>query len=244
MLGNLALDTASIPFADGCSNCSQRSTCFLATRLPDEHGKCAGAVRRRVPLARDEHLFNRGSDFRFVYIVCAGSLKTQRETLDGDLVITGFHFPGDIVGIEAVADRTYPCDAIATTDVKICQLDFSHMLARCASDPNLHQWVISRISLYHRRRDGDLCWSTSMPAQQRVLRFFVTMYEQLRHACGYADASFALPMRKQDIARYLHITPETLSRNLRQLRRQGLLQIDRNRFSLPNTLRARQLTQY
>lgn len=229
--------------ADACRTCPQRSDCFLAHPLPSEDEQCAGVVRRHHPLLRDERLFRRGSAFHSVYIVCAGSLKTQRETPDGDLVITGFYFPGDIVGIGAIADGAFPCDALATSAAQVCQLDFGRLLSRCAGNPGLHQWVISRISMYHRRRDRDLCWSTGLPANRRILRFFLDLHERLTSAAGARQPSCALPMRKQDIARYLHITPETLSRNLAQLRRQGLLLIDQDRFIVPDTSRATHLTQ-
>lgn len=236
------IDTASA--ARNCSSCPQQANCFLAQPLPDERGKCAGIVRRSISLPRNERLFHRGSAFGFVYIVCDGSLKTQLETRNGDLVITGFHFPGDILGIDAIADGVYPCDAMATSDSRICQLNFSRLLSQCADDPRLHQWVISRISKYLQCRDNDLCWSISLPAHKRVLRFFLNMYERLSNAgCAY-DSSSLLPMRKQDIARYLHITPETLSRNLGQLRRQDLLVVEKHRFRLPNKVLARELTQF
>ena len=50
-------------------------------------------------------------------------------------------------------------------------------------------------------------------------------------------------MRKQDIARYLHITPETLSRNLAQRCREGLLHLDNDRFVPPDAARAQGVTQ-
>ena len=225
-----------------CNNCLLKTRCFIATRLPDEDGDCAGIVRRRYPLAYGDRLYRRNAQFSSLYQVCSGSLKTQRETRDGRLVVTGFFLPGDIVGIEAIGDRRYPGDAIATTAAEVCQLDVEQLLARCATKPGVHAWMISQIGHYVRRKDGDHVLANALPAHLRVLRFFLDLYERLTDSPPSNQPSFLLPMRKQDIAHYLSITPETLSRNLALLRRQGLLHVDYVRFSMPDTSRAKHLT--
>lgn len=198
-------------------------------------------MRRRYPVARGQGLYCRGSPFSSLFLVCTGSVKTQRETPDGGLVVTGFFLPGDIVGVDAIADLHHPSDAIAINATEVCQLDFARLLSHCASMPGLQAWVISRIGFCVRRHDADPSWSTGLQAHRRVLRFFLELHGRL--ADEAAAQALSLPMKKQDIARYLQMTPETLSRNLGQLRREGLLELDDNRFSLPDAERARQVTQ-
>lgn len=224
-----------------CIDCPLQARCFLANPIPHEQGRCAAVVRRRYPVARGERLYRRNAPFSSLFQVCGGSIKTQRETPDGGLVVTGFFLAGDIVGVDAVGDNQYPSDAIATAQTEVCQLDVERLLAHCTGNPELHAWVISRLGFYMRRKDSDLSWSTGLQSHQRVLRFFLDLHERLAEASS--SSALALPMRKQDIARYLHITPETLSRNLAQLRRDGLLRLDNDRFMLPDTARARQVTQ-
>lgn len=226
-----------------CGGCRLRERCFLAKPLPDEDGDCAGVVQRRFALARGERLYRRGTPFGALFQVCSGALKTQRETADGGLVVTGFFLPGDVVGIEAISGDRYPSDALAIGDSEVCQLDFARLLRSCAGKPAVHVWVISCIGSYLRRKEYDLSWSTGLQTQQRVLRFFLDLYERLGGGAEGPRRTVALPMQKQDIARYLHITPETLSRNLAQLRRDGLLQLEQDRFVVPDAPRARRLTQ-
>lgn len=220
-----------------------RRQCFLASSLPAEHSTCEDAVRRRLGVTRGARLYRRDTLARTLFQVCSGSLKTQRETSNGGLVVTGFYLPGDIVGIEAMADGRYPSDALATMDTEVCQLDVERLMSKCATQPGLHEWMMSRMAFYVRRKDCDLCWSTGLHTDQRVLRFFLDLYDRLGRGADGDDRERALPMRKQDIAYYLHMTPETLSRNLAQLRRAGLLQVRHDRFSLPDTDRARSITQ-
>ena len=227
--------------ASACSGCPMLDRCFLASPLPHEESDCADAVRRRYPIAPGDKVYRRNAPFSSLFQVCTGSVKTQRETPDGGLVVTGFFLPGDIVGVDAIGDSRHPSDAIAITPTEVCQLDFESLLAHCASVPGLHNWVITQIGFYVRRKDTDLSWSTGLSTHQRVLRFFLDLHERLTREA--ASSPLALPMRKQDIARYLHMTPETFSRNLAQLRRDGLLHLDNDRFVLPDAARARQMTQ-
>lgn len=223
-----------------CQGCQQQDRCFLARPLPEETGACADVVRRRFPVDGGERLYRRDAPFSSLYLVCSGSIKTQRETPEGRLVVSGFFLSGDIVGIDAIGNKTFPSDAVATAASEVCQLDFTRLLSECAGRPGLHAWVISHLGLFMSRKENDLSWSTGLQTHQRVLRFFLDLRQRLTYQ---PDARpLALPMRKQDIAHYLHITPETLSRNLAQLRRDGLLYLDHGRFVLPDISRAQHLT--
>ena len=232
----------SVATAPACEGCGLVERCFLAKPLPDDDGDCADIVRRRYPIERGERLYRRNTPFTSLYQVCSGSLKTQRETPEGDLVVTGFFLPGDVVGIDALADRQYQSDAYANIDTEVCQLDFERLLSHCAQKPGLNAWIISMIGSYVRRKDSDLSWSCSLQTHQRVLRFFLDLHERLTQPSHTQPSRLSLPMKKQDIASYLHMTPETLSRNLAQLRREGLLHLHDNRFTLPDTTRARAIT--
>lgn len=232
-----------LPVSPQCTGCRLNRQCFLAQPLPGEDADCAAVIQRRYPLPRGERLYRRNDPFMSLYQVCSGSIKTQRETPDGDLVITGFFLPGDVVGVEAIPGTHYPSDALATRDSEICQLDFARLLTHCTGKQGLQQWVISKIGMYVRQKDYDLAWTTGLQTPRRILRFFLDLHDRL--ACGSPEihAWIALPMKKQDIARYLQIAPETLSRHLGQLQNQGLLKLQQDRFVLPDTPRARRLTQ-
>lgn len=235
--------SATRTVARACTTCRLRSQCFLARPLPEEDGACAKAVRRRYRIGRGDRLYRRDAPFGFLFQVCSGVVKTQRETANGGLVVSGFFLPGDVVGLDALGESHYPSDAIAAADCEVCRLDFQHLLASCAHKPGVSSWVISRIGLYIRQKDSHLSWARGMHSHQRVLWFFLDLHERLAATQSMPTAATPLPMQKQDIAHYLHMSPETLSRNLATLRQQGLLTLEQDRFTLPDPRRARLLTQ-
>jgi CRP/FNR family transcriptional regulator len=190
-----------------------------------------------------DFLFRRGEPFSAVYLVCDGAVKTERVTPEGSQLVTGFYLGGEMVGLEALGDACYPCDALTTTHSRVCRLDFERLLRLCPAKPEMHAWVMSKIGFYARKKDEDLSWSMGMSTPRRVLRFFLELYEQLKWSASGQDGAIPLPIKKQDIARYLHIAPETLSRSLADLRKQNLLLIGRGHFVLPDPGHAEQLTQ-
>ena len=230
------------PITNSCDGCRMQSACRLAGLLPtaDEDGQ--GIAGRRLKLANGEKLYLRNTPFKALFQVCSGALKTQRETVDGDLVVTGFFLPGDIVGVEAIADRQFPNDAIATKDCEVCELHFDDLLSGAVESAKLTGWLMTKMSSYAQRKDKDLSWPCSRPAHYRVLRFFLDLSERLGQASPLYEVTCDLPMRKQDIARYLHMSPETLSRNLAALRQDGLLLLDHRTFTLPDASRAYRAT--
>lgn len=236
------LGTAPSEPSGVCQTCRLRATCLIAVPLPEERGRCAPAARRRQRLAPGQRLFRRGAAFGTLYQVCSGTVKTQRETPEGMLVITGFFFPGDVVGVDSIGQSNFQSDAVAIGDSEICQFNFDRLLTQCTQVDGLQEWIVARVAHYAQRKDHDLSWSMGLQTDRRILRFFVDLHERLRAVDRTAHESVALPMKKQDIARYLHITPETLSRHLSQLRRDGLLVVQGERFHVPDLGRAHAMT--
>jgi CRP/FNR family transcriptional regulator len=230
-------------FVHECGSCRQRDRCILALPLPLENDDCAAVVQRRGTIDAGKFLFRRNEPFAAVYLVCEGAVKTERVTPDGGQLVTGFYLGGDMVGLEALGGAQYPCDAVATARSTVCKLDFERLLRLCPAKPEMHSWIMSKIAFYARKKDEDLSWSLGLGTRRRVLRFFVELHDQLRASADTPAEVAALPLKKQDIARYLHIAPETLSRSLGELRRQNLLLIEQDHFVLPDPGLAEQLTQ-
>ena len=100
--------------------------------------------------------------------------QTQRDTLDGGLFVSGFFFPGDIVGIESIGHTQYTDDAMAHHRHCRVPVGLSATPVTLHGKPGINAWMIGLIGTYLRRKDGDLAWSTALPADRRVLRFFWT----------------------------------------------------------------------
>jgi CRP/FNR family transcriptional regulator len=204
---------------------------------------CAGNAKRHLDIPAGEALFKRGETSQAVFLVCAGVIKTQRVTPDGELVVAGVWLPGDVIGLEALGETEYEFDAVATKASQVVRLGLEQILDACAQQPKVNTWFTRKMGSLLRRKDLDQISSKGLPSNERILRFFLDLHERTGRNKVSEVVEGELPMHKQDIARYLNMTPETLSRNLLVLRRKHLLLISRTHYSVPDVSYARRVTQ-
>src|SRR5690606_22421083 len=99
-------------------------------------------VRRRRPLRRDERLFHHGDALTSVYVARSGAFKTVTVTADGDERIIGFHLPGELMGLDALADGEHRCEAVALDPAEVCEVPVDE-LSRVASQlPGLQRQLM------------------------------------------------------------------------------------------------------
>ncbi len=183
-------------------------------------------VRERVPLDRGSILFHQGDSFAALYVVRAGSLKTFVEGSEGDLQILGFHLPGDIMGIGGLINEHHPCSAEALERSSVCELRYTKLQEVSASVPALHHQMIRVISGALVNEQRHMVMMGKQQAQRRVVVFIRSL------AGRYARLSrdpldLTLSMSRSDIANYLGLALETVSRLFTKLESDGVLAVNR-----------------
>ena len=180
------------------------------------------------PLHAGPPLFREGDPFEAIAAVRAGTVKTYAIDSDGHEHVLGFHLPGEVIGLNAIDGESYPCNAVALDTVMLCRFSFPKISVLAARLPGLQQHLFRLMS-----RDigsasqlaGD--WS----ADQRMAAFLVGLSRRLA-ARGFSADRFQLTMARTDIANYLRLAPETVSRVLKRFEGDGLLKIDRREVEL------------
>ena len=99
-----------------CQDCGRHADCFLATASAGCKSAWHDIARHRLTNASGERPYRLGEPCTPLFQVSRGSIQTQRDSADGDLIVTGFYLPGDLVGIDALADRSLPSNIIACGD--------------------------------------------------------------------------------------------------------------------------------
>lgn len=232
------------PLCTECECCSQRDECLLGQLFPEAESRGNRLCKppQQIHLAAGEALFRRMEDCRSLFIICSGAIKTQRVTPEGDLVVTGLWLPGDILGMEGLGGAEYEFDAVATRAGTVVRVDVGMLLEACQQRPATNLWFTRRLSHLLRRRDIDHASSKGLQSNARILRFFLDLHERTRRGETDQTIEGELPMHKQDIARFLNMTPETLSRNLSTLKRQRLLFISKTHYTVPDVAHVRSMT--
>ena len=174
-----------------------------------------------VPFARNAEIYGENEPAEYLYKVVSGTVRTYKVLVDGRRQIGAFYLPGDMFGLETGDEHTFSAEAI--TDCKITVIKRSAVVALAARDNNLAQqmWALTAGEL-HRAQDHILVLIKS--AQERVAGFLL---EMTRRTPG--SAAIELPMSRQDIADYLGLTIETVSRTLTQLEKAGAIELPSSR---------------
>ena len=224
---------ASIVADDGdalsfCSTCAFSQACLSEgmdkRALMDLHV----LVEHVGPYHAGDVLFREGDPFEAIAAVRAGTVKTYVVDRDGHEHVHGFHLPGEVIGLNAIDGDRYPCNAVALDTVMLCRFSFPKISVLAARVPGLQRELFRLLSRDIGRAAllaGD--WT----ADQRVAAFLVGMSRRLS-ARGFSAVRFQLTMARTDIANYLRLAPETVSRVLKRFQDEGMVRVDRREVEL------------
>jgi CRP/FNR family transcriptional regulator len=179
-------------------------------------------VRQR--LKRGERLYRNGDRVRSLFVVHVGALKTQMVRRDGRERVTGFKLAGDLVGIDSLGLARYWADSIALQDCSVFVIPRRDVFEAANRDPNLLWRLSAHISQEMFCEQYAMLMLDLATAAERVTTF-LQRYSARLAARGYSASRFILPMPRADIASYLGLRPETLSRVFLQLRQSKVLTI-------------------
>lgn len=184
----------------------------------------AGAIELMgalVPFARNTEIYGENEPADYLYKVVSGTVRTYKVLVDGRRQIGGFYLPGDMFGLETGDEHAFSAEAI--TDSKIIVIKRSAVVALAARDNEVarQMWELTAREL-QRAQDRILVLIKS--AQERVAGFLLEMADRASDG-----GAVELPMSRQDIADYLGLTIETISRTLTQLEKTATIELPSSR---------------
>jgi CRP/FNR family transcriptional regulator len=208
-----------------CSTCSMRELCLPFGLDPQAMHQLDAAVTDRIRLKKGDKLYRAGESFAALYAIRIGSCKTTVLAEDGREQITGYHMPGDVIGLDGIGADQHGCEAVALEDTEVCVLPFDRLeeLARGIAplQRNLHQFLSREIE-----RDQNMMLLLGSMRAEECLAVFLLNLSQRYGRRGYSPTEIVLRMTREEIGSYLGLKLETVSRLLSRLREEGVLQVD------------------
>lgn len=181
-------------------------------------GLALQGVRRRF--SRNEEIFGEGEPAEHLYRVVSGVVRTIRFTTDGRRQILAFHFPGDVFGIE-MGDR-HAQAAEAVTDASVSVVRRSMVEAAAARDAQAAQGLLRLVTTHLQKSQEHVLVLGRKGAGERVAAFLLQLADRVR-------PDIELPMSRADIADYLALTIETVSRAFTQMERDHAIDLPSSR---------------
>jgi CRP-like cAMP-binding protein len=184
----------------------------------------AGAIELMgacMSFPRNTEIYGENEPADYLYKVVSGTVRTYKVLVDGRRQIGAFYLAGDMFGLETGNEHTLSAEAI--TDCKIVVIKRSAVLALAARDNDVarQMWDLTAREL-DRVREHSMVLIKS--AEERVAGFLLEMAER-----GAGDGAVELSMSRQDIADYLGLTIETISRTLKHLEDAAAIEVARRR---------------
>jgi CRP/FNR family nitrogen fixation transcriptional regulator len=172
----------------------------------------------KLPFARNAEIYGQDEPAEFVYKVLNGSVRTHKLLDDGRRQIGAFYLPGDIFGLESGIKHRFAAEAIADTAVLAIKRSILTSLAQTDAVVARELWQMTARELDHVHDQMILLGRSS--AQERVASFLIEMANRSANR-----VEFDLPMSRQDIADYLGLTIETVSRTFSSMERKALIEL-------------------
>lgn len=182
-------------------------------------------------LRRRQCLQRAGERFSTIFIVQSGVLMASVSNLEGAEQVLAFPMRGDVVGLDGIGEGRVVIDTVALDSSRVVAMVFAQLADLSREHACVQRMVYRLFGRELTRERGMLRVLGSFSADARVANFLLDLSE--RHArLGESPSHFVLPMRRQDMARYLGLQLETVSRAMSSLGQIGVVAVEGKRVSI------------
>jgi len=227
-----------------CNNCSMQSVCQPIDSGKQTFNLASNYLTRRIELntehetsanlnqTADTRLFEQATPLTAIFAVCSGTFKLCQHNEDGIEKVVGFRFPGELMGEDALFLEKYNYSAIALGENSVCEV-FIEQLSACGKlAPEVQQNLIhllTKQSYQQQRNTQALIGKKS--AESLLAAFLLNVCSRNAKHSG-SETEIELNISRQDIANFLGIRRETLSRILSKFQQQALICLERKKLTI------------
>ncbi len=202
-----------------CLACQARTAAICGV-LKGDRAACLRDFVVRRSIGAGGRLFDEGDPAENYFIVTEGTMMVFKEAHDGRRQITGFLYPGDMLGLNHRQRYAYTAEAL--DDTVVCQYAIARLNGLFRDYPEMEHWMLRHCSDELASAHDQMFLLGRKSAMERIATFL--WFQMLRRQRQNPEATLLdLPMSRRDIADYLGLTVETVSRTITRLRREGTI---------------------
>lgn len=223
---------ASIKVA--CKDCNLRELCLPLGMSDADLKALDDVIRRRRTLHKGEQLYRLGDPLKSLYAVRTGTLKTAGLMEDGRVQVTGFHLPGELLGIDAISTDRHPCSAEALETSEVCEIPYDALERLAQQVPGLQHQLFRIMSREIVEDERLLMMLGRMNAEERLASCLIS-FSRRHKRLGASGTALKLGMSRQDLGDYLGLALETVSRLFSRFQEEGLIEVQGRHVNLLNS---------
>jgi len=214
-----------------CSQCSLQELCLAGGVSHEDLEQLDGLVKKRRPLSRGDELYHAGETMQSLFVAREGAFKTTSLSEQGDEQVIGFHLPGELMGLDGLGEGRHRCATVALETASVCEIPFADLGRVAAEIPSLQQQLMRVMGQSIGRDQDHLEMLGRRHATERVALFLHSLSERLRQL-SRPHLQFSLSMSREEIASYLGLVIETVSRTFSRLQDEGIIRVQGRKISL------------
>lgn len=214
-----------------CSNCSVRALCLPAGLTAQDIDRLEQITRKKTVIKAGDQLFRAGDKFTSLYAIRSGSFKSVVIAADGSAQVTHFALPGELLGLDAYSTQAHPSYAEALENSSVCELPFAQLETLAQQVPGLQKQIFNLFSEELRQEKDVVMLLGKRSAEARLAALLINISERYTRR-GYSATEFNLTMPRIDIANYLGLTAETVSRLISRFQKQELIKVQGRAITL------------
>ena len=244
--------------ASQCQSCMKKTLCPAYELASAQQADGTSGMFQKT-VQPGQPVFRAGDKFEGIYMVRSGFFKSYFIDADGVMQLTGFHFPGEIFGIDGIEAGSYNDSVEALDTGSVCKIPLSLFTESSGRVTNVSSDSVLRLSEYSLNgvsrmlplmkimsrtisRDRNMIFALGkMCAKRRFATFLLDLSSRMAQS-GYDATELRLCMSRTDISNYLCLALETVSRLFTQLQAEKVISIDRRNMKILNMQALQALT--
>lgn len=206
-----------------CSSCALRKVCITGTLDEREmrHFEVLISGKRRI--ARHANLLKKQESLDKLYVVRSGQFKLTLEDTAGQRRVAEFYMPGDVMGLDAIANGQHNYELVALESSEVCEIPFDRIVNMMSVEPAIQRQFLKIMSVaLNNAFNRSFLAATSL--EERFSGFLLRLAEK-HGRLGYSSKSFRLAMPRGDIGSYLGTSLESVSRLVARFNAHGAVAI-------------------
>jgi len=217
----------------GCTQCGFAAWALPARLTPAESRHFDAQIIHCRRMRRNEYVHRAGATLVALNVINSGVVKSSVTGLEGHVQGMGFAMRGEMIGLDAIGAGIHQCDTVALEDTHLCGIEFASF-ERLMHDITSLQHRFNQTLGAEITRDHEVMFQMgAMCADERVAIFLLNLSKRLA-VRGYSAVQFRLPMQRQEIANYLGLKLETVSRSFGKLHAEHVICVDGKDIHIEN----------
>jgi CRP/FNR family transcriptional regulator, anaerobic regulatory protein len=214
------------PHTNQCSQCRISHLCLPGKMQKKTLLEDNDLVFNSRVLNPGEHLCHQGEKHEHLYLLRSGLLKSYFNQENGDEYVMYFHLAPELFGWEGIDNEQLSFSIVALDYSNVCEIPLKKIEKLSIQYPEIQSQLFQLINQTIRNNNISMLKTT---AEQKVSTFILLLSKHYQ-SLGFSDSHCQLSMTHQDIANYLRIAPETISRTLHQLQDRKLIKVFRKKI--------------